>query len=41
MALCPVVARSGLPEDEVVGAEELPKRAGAHGVLFKLPTSIL
>ena len=32
MACGPVVASTGLPEDEVVRAEELPERASAHGV---------
>ena len=32
MAFGPVVSGSGLAEDEVVGAEELAERPGAHGV---------
>uniref|UniRef100_J3LTD8 Uncharacterized protein n=1 Tax=Oryza brachyantha TaxID=4533 RepID=J3LTD8_ORYBR len=32
VALSPVVAGAGLPEDEVVGAEDLAVGAGAHGV---------
>ena len=41
MAFGPVVASTGLPEDEVVRAKELPERASAHGVLAQNPTNIL
>jgi hypothetical protein len=32
MSLSPIVTSSGLAEDEVIGSEQLAKRAGAHGV---------
>ena len=32
MTLGPVVAGAGLPEDEVVGSEDLPVRSGPHRV---------